>query len=132
MATTTKKSALQRQVNSAKTRMRNALAKEHLYSKEWDMQLEIVAMCDVKIRQIMAEMSKEGYSLLQTEVSREGNPRYSINPLENLLMRYIQIKQQALRASGLNTDSKRTSSGDAVDMDDALTAAADEWEKEVK
>lgn len=126
------KTAMQRKVSRMTSDLRGKLSKDRLYSKDLDMQLGIVAVCNVKIRQIMEKMSEPDYDLLQTEFSREGNPRSSINPLENLLMRYIQLMQAALRGTGLNADSKRVASGEADDRDEDLISKADEWEKAVK
>lgn len=46
------------------------------------------------------------------ELSREGNERESINPKEKLYLDLLEQSQKALKALGMNTDSKDRKPGD--------------------
>ena len=76
------------------------------------MQVDIAAQLLVRCDIIAEEMASEGYKSVNVEISREGNNRESINPKEKLYLSLLEQSQSALKALGMNTDSKDRKPGD--------------------
>lgn len=76
------------------------------YTEELSYQVEITAKLFAKAHLLEDEMKGEDYRSIKTEISREGNERLSINPKERLYMDLLAQGQKALRALGMNTESK--------------------------
>ncbi len=76
------------------------------YTEELSYQVEITAKLFAKAHLLEDEMKGEDYHSIKTEISREGNERLSINPKEKLYMELLAQGQKALRALGMNTESK--------------------------
>ena len=97
------------------------LKKEGKYTSELSMQVTLTAQLMVRAEQLQAEMGSPDYQQVIVEYSREGNRRESVNPKEKLLIDLSGQIQKALRALGMNTDSKdRKNDGD--DLGDFMKA----------
>ena len=88
------------------------LNKQGKYTPELAMQVDIAAQLLVRCDIIAEEMASEGYKSVNVEISREGNNRESINPKEKLYLSLLEQSQSALKALGMNTDSKDRKPGD--------------------
>lgn len=88
------------------TYITNLLKEEKKYSAELSCQVEITAELLVKMDIVRQKMLDEGYSPINVEISREGNSRNSVNPMERLYLDLSQSSQRALRALGMNTESR--------------------------
>ena len=84
------------------------LQSQNKYTPDLSIQIGILAQLWVKTDSLGQEILSDERQSVIAEVSREGNPRYSINPLDSLYLMYIDKLQTAIRASGMNTDSKST------------------------
>lgn len=111
LSTMTKKKKHRQQTLADKIRNRKnylikVLEEQGLYQKEMAMQVEIAARLYIKIRELEDTMSSAEYAPILNWESREGAVRKSINPVEELYSDYLSRYQQALKALGMNTDSK--------------------------
>jgi len=104
-------------IRNRKNYLIKVLDAQGLYQKEMAMQVEIAARLYVKIRELESTMSEYGYSPILQWESREGAIRNAINPVEELYSDYLSRYQQALKALGMNTDSKERK----VPKDDGLS-----------
>lgn len=84
------------------------LQSQNKYTPDLSIQIGILAQLWVKTDSLGQEILSDEHQSVIAEVSREGNPRYGINPLDSLYLMYIDKLQTAIRASGMNTDSKST------------------------
>ena len=110
-----------KKVKSKKDYIIRLLKKEGKYTAELSMQVTLAAQLMVKAEQIQEEMQSPEYQQVLVEYSREGNRREQINPKEKLFMDLSGQIQKALRALGMNTDSKeRKTDGD--DLGDFMKA----------
>lgn len=82
------------------------LKEEGKYTKELTMQVNLVAQLMVRTDDLRDIIFSGSHSPVTVETSREGNDRYSVNPVERLYLDYAQRTQRALQALGMNTDSK--------------------------
>ena len=69
-------------------------------------QVEITAKILVRVELLEEEIFSAGYTAVNVEYSREGNERVSLNPQERLYLESLEKAQKALRALGMNTESK--------------------------
>ncbi len=104
-------------IRNRKNYLIRVLEDQGLYQKEMAMQVEIAARLYVKIRELESSMSDKNYSPILVWESREGAVRNAVNPLEELYSDYLSRYQQALKALGMNTDSKERK----VPKDDGLS-----------
>lgn len=89
------------------------LKKQGRYSPELSMQARIVAQLLVRTELLAEQVFAEGHTAVNVEYSREGNERESISPKEKLYLDFLGQSQKALRALGMNTDSRtRPAEGD--------------------
>lgn len=89
------------------------LKRQGKYSAELSMQAGVVAQLLVRTELLAEEIFSSGHSAVNVELSREGNERESINPKEKLYLDFLGQSQKALRALGMNTDSRaRPADGD--------------------
>lgn len=108
-----KRQSLASKITSRKSYMIKVMKAANVYRDELAMQVQVAARLYVKIKEFEKEMSKDGYSPVSKWESREGAVRQAVNPLEELYSDYLSRYQQALKALGLNNDSKeRKSQGD--------------------
>lgn len=82
------------------------LKEEGKYTKELSMQVNLVAQLMVRTDDLRDIIFSGTHSPVTVETSREGNDRFSVNPVERLYLDYAQRTQRALQALGMNTDSK--------------------------
>lgn len=97
---------MKRKVESKKQYIVKLLKQEGKYTTELSMQVKIVAQLLVKTDLLADEIFASDHRSVNIETSREGDPRESISPKEKLYLDYLQQSQKALRALGMNTDSK--------------------------
>ena len=69
-------------------------------------QIEQVAQLIARRNSFLTTISSPDYSPVSVQISREGNERISVNPVELMYKDYCERVQAGLRALGLNTDSK--------------------------
>lgn len=84
----------------------NMLKEDNRYHVSLQCQVDIVASASVKISEIRDIMATQDYKPLLTQISREGDVRYNINPLEPLYQSYMSKYQSGLKALGMNYDAK--------------------------
>lgn len=100
---------------NAKQRLVNRLKKQGKYSSMLDPQIEIAANLLARGSILMSQISSSEYSPIHVEYSREGNTRMSVNPMERLYLDVLEQTQKALRALGMNTDSKEVTKNEGSD-----------------
>ena len=105
-------SELQKKITAKKNYIVKLLKKQGKYEAELSMQVKITAQLLVRTEILAAQIFDENYQPINTEISREGNKRESINPKEKLYLDLLQQSQKALRALGMNTDSRERKTGD--------------------
>lgn len=102
------------------------LKKAGLYDDTKDYQIEIAASVITKLRLLRREMFDVNHHTIITERSREGNKREVVSPLENQFKQYLTSAQAALRALGLNTDTRQKVETDGDDMKEFYSAMDEE------
>lgn len=100
-----------RKVKSRRDYFVRLLKKEGKYTAELSMQVTIAARLTLRIDELEEEMKRPDYSPVNVEISREGNRRLSVNPIEQLYKDYTERCSMALRACGMNFDSKDRKTG---------------------
>lgn len=95
-----------KKIKGKKDYITKLLKEEGKYTKELSMQVNLVAQLMVRTDELRDIIFSEKHSPVSIETSREGNDRFSINPVERLYLDYAQRTQRALQALGMNTDSK--------------------------
>lgn len=90
-----------------KTSITNALKERGTYDKGLVFQIEIAALLMTKVKELYKEMFDVNHHTIIQERSREGNKRDTVSPLEQQFKLYLGQAQSALRALGLNTDTKQ-------------------------
>lgn len=95
------------------------------YTQELLPQIEIAAQLLARTEQLEKEIFSETHKSVNVEYSREGNTRETISPKERLYMEYASKSQSALRALGMNTDTKTKVEG-ADTFNDFLNTLKDE------
>ena len=107
------KDALRKRIKAKKSYIIKLLKKEGKYTAELSYQAEVTAELMVRADLLQEDMMSPQYQQVIVEISREGNRREQINPKERLLTDLQRNIQQALKALGMNTDSKeRKTDGD--------------------
>ena len=111
----------QKRIKAKKDYIIRLLKKEGKYTAELTYQVTITAELMVRREVLQEEMCSPDYHQVLVEYSREGNRREQINPKEKLFIDLTGQVQRALRALGMNTDSKeRKAEGD--DLGDFMKA----------
>lgn len=82
------------------------------YAPEYDEQIRQAAMLVVRRDIIFSEITSDGYQIVKSECSREGDAREKVNPKERLFLDYSERAQKALQALGMNTDSRERKTND--------------------
>lgn len=101
-----KVSPLTSKVMGRKKYMMEVLKKTGKYTADLAQQVDIAARLYIRLRVYEEQMSSPDYEVLIKELSREGNERLSVNPLESTYRLCLEQYQSALRALGMNVDSK--------------------------
>ena len=104
------------------------LKKEGKYSSELSYQVTVAAQLLVRTEILAEEIFADSHKAVNVEISREGNTRESISPKEKLYLDLTAQTQKALRALGMNTDSKerKTDNDDFSKFMDDLKGDDDE------
>lgn len=76
------------------------------YTAELTYQVDITAKLLVRADLLGDEIMADGHKAVNVEYSREGNERKTIDPKEKLYIELLEKGQKALRALGMNTESK--------------------------
>lgn len=97
---------LEKKVSSKKKYIVKMLKEQGKYSVEMTAQATLVAQLMVKTEMLATEVLSSTHSPIQVELSREGNERATINASEKLYLEYVGKTQRALKALGMNMDSK--------------------------
>lgn len=95
------------------------------YSDAYLMQVDLLSRTMAQLDTIEKEKSRRGYQIVIGTLSREGNDRPIINPLETLYADYLDRAQRALKALGMNADSKERKDSDAPGLDEFLKEIRD-------
>ena len=95
-----------RRVKNKKDYIVKLLKKQGKYTAELSMQVNITAQLLVRTEILAEEILSENHQAVNVEISREGNERKTISPKERLYLDFVRQCQKALRALGMNTDSK--------------------------
>lgn len=103
---TTKSKAIERRVRSKKAYIVKLLKKQGKYTEELTYQVDITAKLLVRADMLGDEILSEGHKAVNVEYSREGNERVTVDPKEKLYIDLLEKGQKALRALGMNTESK--------------------------
>lgn len=112
--------AIERKVKQKKAYIVKLLKKQGKYTAELTYQVDITAQLLVRADMLGEEMLSEGHKSVSVEYSREGNERVLVNPKEKLYLDVLERGQKALRALGMNTESKERKS-DADGLDDFMS-----------
>lgn len=104
------------------------LKEQGKYTKELTYQVEITAQLLVRAEELSDEIMAEGHRAVNVEYSREGNERVTVNPKEKLYLSVLEQGQRALRALGMNTESKerKTDRDSVFDFTEQLQMEKDE------
>ena len=97
-------------IKSKKAYIMKLLKKQGKYTSELTYQVDITAKLLVRADILGDEIMADGHQAVNVEYSREGNERKTIDPKEKLYIELLQQGQKALRALGMNTESKERKS----------------------
>ena len=105
--------AIAAKVKSKKAYIVKLLKEQGKYTSELIYQVDITAKLLVRADLLGDEILSDGHHTVSVEYSREGNERMTLNPKEKLYIELLEKGQKALRALGMNTESKeRKGAGD--------------------
>ncbi len=100
-------------IKSKKAYIVKLLKKQGKYTAELAYQVDITAKLLVRADLLGEDIMADGHKAVNVEYSREGNERKTIDPKEKLYIELLEKGQKALRALGMNTESKeRKADGD--------------------
>ena len=108
-------------VKSKKAYIVKLLKKQGKYTAELTYQVDITAKLLVRADILGDEIMADGHQAVNVEYSREGNERKTIDPKEKLYIELLEKGQKALRALGMNTESKERKT-DNDDFNDFMAA----------
>lgn len=112
-------------VKSKKAYIVKLLKEQGKYTAELTYQVDITAKLLVRADLLGDEIMADGHRAVNVEYSREGNERKTIDPKEKLYIELLEKGQKALRALGMNTESKERKT-DSDDFKDFLSAVKPE------
>jgi len=116
-------------VKSKKAYIVKLLKKQGKYTAELTYQVDITAKLLVRADILGDEIMADGHRAVNVEYSREGNERKTIDPKEKLYIELLEKGQKALRALGMNTESKERKA-DNDEFNDFLAAVKEPEEDE--
>ena len=93
-------------VESKKRYLVKLLKEQGKYTAELSIQATVTAQLLVRAEILATEVLADGHKPVNVEISREGNTRESVSPKEQLYLDVSAQAQKALRALGMNVDSK--------------------------
>lgn len=100
------RTGIDRKIKNKKDYIVKLLKAQGKYTAELTYQVDITARLLVRADMLNDEILSEGHKAVNIEYSREGNERATINPTERLYLDVLEKAQKALRALGMNTESK--------------------------
>ncbi len=109
-----------KRIAGVKSSLIRAMKKAGKYTADMNFQIDAAAELIVRRDMLKQEIFDKEHSCVNIETSREGNVRESISPRERLYLDYTTKCQSALRALGMNTDSKNPSKGGSDGFDDFM------------
>lgn len=115
-----------KRIAGMKSALIRALKKTGRYTLDMNFQVEAAAELIVRRDLLKQEIFSSGHSCVNVETSREGNVRESVSPKERLYLEYTTKCQSALRALGMNTDSKDQKKGGADGFEDFMSQFKEE------
>lgn len=98
--------SIQKRITSKKTYIVKLLKKQGKYTPELSMQVKITAQLLIRTEILAEQIFGNGHQPTKIELSREGNERESVSPKEKLYLDLVEQSQKALKALGMNTDSR--------------------------
>lgn len=98
--------SIQKRITSKKTYIVKLLKKQGKYTPELSMQVNITAQLLIRTEILAGQIFGNGHQPTKFELSREGNERESVSPKEKLYLDLVEQSQKALKALGMNTDSR--------------------------
>lgn len=98
--------SIQKRITSKKTYIVKLLKKQGKYTPELSMQVKITAQLLIRTEILAEQIFGNGHKPTKIELSREGNERESVSPKEKLYLDLVEQSQKALKALGMNTDSR--------------------------
>lgn len=101
---------VKKKIRNKKDYIIKLLKKEGKYTAELSMQVTITAQLLVQADMLAESVAALGANVIDVEYSREGNERKSVNPIVRLYNETAEKAQRALRALGMNTDSRERKS----------------------
>jgi hypothetical protein len=104
------KQMVAKRVKSKKAYLVKLLKEQGKYTAELSMQAQITAQLLVRTEILSEEILSDEHEAVSVEISREGNERRTVSPKEKLYLDFVQQSQKALKALGMNTDSKERKS----------------------
>lgn len=108
-------------VKSKKAYIVKLLKGQGKYTAELTYQVDITAKLLVRADMLGDEIMASGHKSVNVEYSREGNERITVDPKEKLYIELLEKGQKALRALGMNTESKdRKTDGDSFESFTAM------------
>lgn len=113
---------IEKSISSKVSYIRKLLTQEGKYTADLTYQVKIAATLMVRTEVLARAILSPGYNPINTEISREGNKRQTVNPTEPLYLQYVGKTQSALRALGMNTDSRERKSDGGDGLTDFLNA----------
>lgn len=105
-STKKKRQRIKQRLRNKRNYITKLLKKQNKWMAEMTYQVEITAKILVRVELLEEEIFSAGYTAVNVEYSREGNERVSLNPQERLYLESLEKAQKALRALGMNTESK--------------------------
>lgn len=105
-STKKKQQRIKQRLRNKRNYITKLLKKQNKWMAEMTYQVEITAKILVRVELLEEEIFSAGYTAVNVEYSREGNARVSLNPQERLYLESLGKAQKALRALGMNTESK--------------------------
>lgn len=98
--------SIQKRITSKKTYIVKLLKRQGKYTPELSMQVKITAQLLIRTEILAEQIFGNGHQPTKIELSREGNERESVSPKEKLYLDLVEQSQKALKALGMNTDSR--------------------------
>lgn len=104
--------AVEKRARNKKDYIIKLLKRQGKYTPELSLQAGLAARLLVHADMLAVELFGSGYRPVNVEISREGNERQIVNPLEKAYLDAVRESQRALRALGMNTDAKERKAED--------------------
>lgn len=117
----TKKRTYQAEKKAQAEAIKRCLKSADAYDEGKDMQIWVLAGLRAFRLLLEREIGKESFEVVTEEISREGNSRITLNPICDLYKAYLEKEQIAIRALGMNADSRMPHSKEKNGASDFLS-----------